>query len=453
MQDTSPVKEQYPTLIETIFEAQARGEVESLRETLAPLEPAELAHLLESLPESQRGELWKLIPEPSSGEVLAELGEVARRSLVDDLEQTEVVDAAVTLDTPELAEVIETLPDEIGDAIRESLDYQDLNELQAALAFPEDTVGRLMDTQAVSVRADISLETVLRYLRRRESLPDHTVGLMVVDRDGLFLGELPLSALLTRQPDEQVSAVMESDAPRVTPDTPQQDLATLFREHDLVSVAVVDADNRLIGRVTVADMVDVMREEADHHIYGAVGLDEEEDLFAPVLPSAQRRALWLGVNLATAFLAAWVIGLFEATLQKVVALAVLMPIVASMGGIAGSQTLTLIIRGLAVGRISSANARLLAYKEIAIAVINGVIWALVVGAISYLWYTDPKISMVLGAAMIANLFAAALSGVGIPLAMRRMGIDPALAGSVVLTTVTDVVGFMSFLGLATLLLV
>lgn len=452
MKEITPPNEQYHSLIETVLGAQTHEDRQLLSDTLATLEPAQMAHLLECVPEAQRSELWELVPEHACGEVLADLGDVARRSLVEDLDQTAVVDAAVSLDTPELAEVIETLPNEIGDAIRESLDYQDLSELQAALAFSEGTAGRLMDTRAVSVRADISLETVLRYLRRRESLPDHTLGLMVVDREGQFLGELPLSALLTQQPEMLVSEVMDANALRVHPNMPEQDLAALFRDHDLVSIAVVDDNSRLIGRVTLADMVDVMREEADHHIYGAVGLDEEEDLFAPVLPSARRRALWLGINLATAFLAAWVIGLFEATLQKVVALAVLMPIVASMGGIAGSQTLTLIIRGIALGKISSANARLLAYKEVLIAVINGLVWALVVGVISYLWFSDPRISTVLGVAMVTNLFAAALSGVMIPLTMRRMGIDPALAGSVVLTTVTDVVGFMSFLGLATIFL-
>jgi magnesium transporter len=245
---------------------------------------------------------------------------------------------------------------------------------------------------------------------------------------------------------------MDPHAERVRPEINQRELAMLFSDHDLVSVAVVDEDGLLIGRVTIDDIVDIIQEEADHQILGAAGLNEEEDLFAPVIPSAQRRALWLGINLSTAFLAAWVIGLFAATLDKVVALAVLMPIVASMGGIAGSQTLTLIIRGLALGQISSSNARWLAYKEIAISALNGFTWALVVGVISFFWFDNLLISGVLGAAMVINLLAAAFSGVAIPLLMEKFGIDPALAGSVVLTTVTDVVGFMSFLGLATLFL-
>jgi magnesium transporter len=439
-------------LIDSVIQLQQAQDFKALTQLFDTLEAAEIAHVLESLPDTRRAGIWKLLPEEIRGEVLAHLGEVARLSLVENIDRVDVVYAASGLETQDLADVIETLPEEIGEAIRESLDYHGLRKLEAALAFPEESAGRLMDTEAVSVRADVCLETVLRYLRRRESLPDHTTGLMVVDRDGRYQGELPISALLTQQPDRQVVEVMDPQAERVRPEINQRDLAVLFSDHDLVSVAVVDEDGLLIGRVTIDDIVDIIQEEADHQILGAAGLNEEEDLFAPVIPSAQRRALWLGINLSTAFLAAWVIGLFEATLDKVVALAVLMPIVASMGGIAGSQTLTLIIRGLALGQISSSNARWLAYKEIAISALNGITWALVVGVISFFWFNNLLISGVLGAAMVINLLAAAFSGVVIPLLMERFGIDPALAGSVVLTTVTDVVGFMSFLGLATLFL-
>ena len=372
---------------------------------------------------------------------------------MEELDVGSIVEAASGLDTPDLATIIEALPDKMGDAIRETLDYQGIQQLDAALSFPEDSAGRLMSTEAVAIRAEISLETVLRYLRRRESIPPHTSGIMVIDREDRFLGELPLSALLTRQPDELVANLMNTEVRAISPYLDQRELAKIFQEQNLVSIAVVDEENKLIGRVTIDDVIQIIHGEANHQILGNVGLDEEEDLFSPIAKSASRRAFWLGINLATAFLAAYVIGLFEATLQKVVALAVLMPIVASMGGIAGSQTLTLIIRGLALNMISSANSRWLAYKEIAIAILNGVIWAVVVGAIAYLWFGETRISLILGTAMIINLFAAAVSGVLIPLAMKRFGIDPALAGSVVLTTVTDVVGFMSFLGLATLFLI
>lgn len=439
-------------LIDSAIELLKADNFTELSDLLASQEPAEIAHLLESLPDIRRSSLWTQVPDDFKGEILSHMGEVALLSLVDNIDQEDVVNAAIDMDTSELAGVIEAMPNNIGEAIRESLDYRGLRELDAALAFPEDSAGRLMNTEAVSVRADVDLETVLRYLRFRESLPDHTAGLMVVDREGHFLGELPLSMLLTCQPDILVSEVMDPDAERIRPEVEQRELAMLFRDHDLVSVAVVDEDDKLIGRVTIDDIVDVIQDEADRQILGAAGLDAEEDMFAPVIPSARRRAVWLGINLGTAFLAAWVIGLFEATLDQVVALAVLMPIVASMGGIAGSQTLTLIIRGIALGHVSSSNTRWLAYKEVAISVLNGCIWALVVGMISYLWFHDILISGVLAAAMIITLLAAALSGVAIPLLMEKTGIDPALAGSVVLTTVTDVIGFMSFLGLATLLL-
>jgi magnesium transporter len=452
MNDIDPEIYQNEALIDAVIAAINESDSFRLQKYLEPMEPVEIAHLLESIPDKLRVSLWKHVPEEAAGEVLVYLGEVARSSLVDNLDHVDVVYAAASLESQDLAEVIETLPEEIGDSIRESLDYHGLRRLEATLAFADETAGRLMDTEAVSVRADVSLDTVLRYLRRRESLPDHTVAFMVVNRQGEFLGELPLSALLTQQPEVLVSEVMEDDAIRVLPTIPQKELARLFRDYDLVSVAVVDEDNRLIGRVTIDDVVDVMDEMADHQIMSAVGLEDEEDLFAPVLPSTKRRAMWLGLNLATAFLAAWVIGLFETTLDKIVALAVLMPIVASMGGIAGSQTLTLIIRGVAQGRISTSNTRWLTYKEITISILNGLLWALVVGLLSYLWFRDFKISLVLGVAMIANLIAAAFAGITIPLTMRRFGIDPALAGSVVLTTVTDVVGFFCFLGLATLFL-
>lgn len=452
MTDINAAMADVPDQIKTVLHALEASDKETLYRVFADLEASEIAHILESIPDAHRERLWKYIPPDRNGEVLVELGDVARLSLANALDEGQVVEAVNSLDSNDLAEMVDTLPEDLGDAIRQSLDYQGLQKLEASLSFPEGTAGRLMDTDAVAIRSDITLETVLRFLRSRQNLPEHTNALMVIDRDGFFKGELPLSELLTKNPSLIVDEVMDHEAMSVSPEMPQSELANLFREHDLVAVPVVDADGKLIGRVTLDDLVDIMEEEADRQIMGAVGLDEDEDLFSPILPSAKRRLFWLGVNLATAFLAAWVIGLFEATLQKVVALAVLMPIVASMGGIAGSQTLTLMIRGLATGKISSANSRWLAYKEIAISVISGITWAVVVGIISYLWFHDIRISLVLGAAMIINLTVAALSGFGIPLLMKRAGIDPALAGGVVLTTATDVVGFMSFLGLATLFL-
>ncbi|PWQ96131.1 magnesium transporter [Leucothrix pacifica] len=452
MTEAPELKINEPELIDEVLEALEDFDKDVLIELFADLEASEIARLLESIPDSQRGQLWSIIPEDRNGAVLVELGEVARLSLVNNLENEQVVEAVSNLDSNDLAEMVDTLPDEVGDAIRQSLDYKGLQGLEASLAFPEDSAGRVMETEAVAIRSDITLETVLRFLRSRESIPAHTSGLMVIDRQRAFQGELHLSDLLTHNPSMLVEEVMDKEAINISPLASQHELAIMFRDLDLVSVAVVDDDGILLGRVTLDDMVDILHEEADHQILGAVGLDEDEDLFSPILPSAKRRLFWLGINLVTAFLAAWVIGLFEATLEKIVALAVLMPIVASMGGIAGGQTLTLMIRGLATGKISSANAKWLAYKEIAISAISGMTWAVVVGLVSYFWFSDLRISLVLAASMIINLLIAALSGFGIPMFMKRIGIDPALAGGVVLTTATDVIGFVSFLGLATLFL-
>ncbi len=440
------------SLIDSVLESLEDNDQQSLQSAFRDLTTSEIVHLFESIPDSYRGQLWQFIPEELNGEVLVELGDFARVSLAKNLDHDQIVDAVSDLDTKDLADVVDTLPDDLAAAIRQSLDFKGLQNLEACLAFPEDTAGRLMETEAVAIRSDVSLETILRYFRIKESLPEHTMGLMVIDREGHFLGELPLSELIIRHPESLVSEVMDTNVLSIAPEMPQKELTVLFRESDLTSIPVVDEENKLIGRITLEDMIEILDEEADRQILGAVGLDEEEDLFSPVIPSAKRRLFWLGLNLATAFLAAWVIGLFSATLDKIVALAILMPIVASMGGIAGTQTLTLMIRGLAMGKITSSNSRWLAYKEITISIISGVVWAIVVGIVSYFWFEQIKISLILGAAMIINLLVASISGFAIPVFMKKMGIDPALAGGVVLTTATDVIGFVSFLGLATFFL-
>jgi len=440
------------SLLEGSLHDLSAGDMLALRERLAELHPAEAADLIESVPEPERERLWRELPEETAGDVLAEMGEVARAALVEDLTPEEMTALAETMDTADLAEVLEELPDPISDAILESLPQESRERVEGQLAYPEESAGRLMRPDLVAVRADITLETVLRYLRRRESLPRTTDGLMVIDRAGTYLGKLSMSALLTNDPSREVSELMESGADRVSVSTPEAEVAALFERRDLVSVAVVDEAKKLVGVITVDDILDVIRDQADDQLLNMAGLPEDEDLFAPILPSARRRAVWLGINLVTAFLASWVIGLFEGTLAKVVALAVLMPIVASMGGIAGSQTLTLAIRGLALGQISDANTRWLAFKEIGVGFLNGALWALVVGAVAFVWFRDYRIGLIIAAAMVVNLVMAAISGVAIPLTLRRLGIDPALSGAVLLTTVTDVIGFITFLGLGTLFL-
>jgi len=320
------------------------------------------------------------------------------------------------------------------------------------LSYPEDSAGGLMNADPIEVRADVRIGTVLRYLRLLETLPPQTDMLMVVDRKGHYQGALRLSALVTSALDLRVAEVMQTDVAGIAVDMKDIEVARLFQDHDLLSAPVVDAHNRLIGRITVDDVVDVIRDDSDRAMMHMAGLDDEADMFAPLLVSSRRRAVWLGINLVTAFLAAWVIGQFQATLAQLVALAVLMPIVASMGGIAGSQTLTLVIRGLALGQVQKGNIRILLNREVGISILNGVLWAVVIALLAVAWFGDWGIGGVLGIAILINLLCAALAGLAIPLILDRMGIDPALAGSVILTTVTDVIGFFAFLGLATLLL-
>ncbi|RAH38920.1 magnesium transporter [Halomonas sp. SL1] len=426
--------------------------LEWVDDVIADLEPAEVALLLESLPLDARIRLWERVPQEVDGEVLLHVHDEARSTLIEDMDHAEIVAATAGLDTADLAELFEDLPQQVAEDMLRSMDELQRARLQETLAFEEDSAGRLMRTDTIAVRADVSLETVQRFLRWKQEVPDNTDSLMVVDRNGLFMGMLPLARLVASDQEQAVADLMDSDVDSIQVTMKAQDVATLFQTHDLVSAPVVDARGLLLGRIVIDDIVDVIREQSEQALMNMAGLDEEEDLFAPVLPSAKRRAVWLGINLLTAFLAAWVIGRFEAALDQLVALAVLMPIVASMGGIAGSQTLTLAIRGLALGQISRTNSNWLLRKEVGIAVLNGVLWALVVAVLAIVWFGSVGIGIIIAAALVINMLAAGVAGIVIPLMLKRFGIDPALSGSVVLTTVTDVVGFMSFLGLATLFL-
>jgi len=416
------------------------------------LHAAEIADLLESLPPELRQRVWKLLPAGLEGETLSYLGEEVRGSIIGEMNHSEVVAAAETMDVEDLAEVMDELPDHIYDAVLESLDEDRRHRLEATLAFNEGSAGRLMSTDVISVRKNVALAVVQRYLRRLKPLPPHTDTLMVTDEKGVYLGLLNIIDMVTEHPDTLVADVMQEAENWVRADANEHDVAMLFERRDLISVAVIDDQGVLLGRITVDDAVDIILAEANKALLGRAGLNEDEDLFAPILPSAKRRAVWLGINLITVFMAAWVIGRFEEALDKIVALAVLLPVVASMGGIAGSQTLTLTIRGLALGQVSSANLRWLANKELAVGLLNGVAWSLVVALVTFAWFQDTGIALIIAVAMILNLVAAALSGVLIPVILTRMKIDPALSGAVVLTTVTDVVGFFCFLGLATIFL-
>jgi magnesium transporter len=426
------------------------GAFDDIRRMLRGMSPAEVAKLVESTPPRVRTLLWQLIDKEDEGEVLQYVNEELAAHFLRHRNTADIISLVEGFDTDDFADLLQELPHTVMKQVLESLDDQNRYRIETILSYPEDTAGGLMDTDIITIRPDISLDVVLRYLRRHESLPDTTDNLHVVNRVGKFVGILPLTKLLIKDPGMSVRDAMDTDAKAIPADTHAKEVAQMFEREDLVTAPVVDESGVLLGRITVDDVVDVILEGADHSLMSMAGLDEFEDTFAPVWKTTRRRAVWLGINLLTAFLASYVIGLFEGTLEKVVALAVLMPIVASMGGIAGNQTLTLVIRGMALGHVGTANARWLLTKEVSVGFLNGIIWSVVVGAIAAAWFSDPLLGSVLAAAMIINLIVAAIAGASLPMLLDKVGIDPALSGGVILTTVTDVVGFCSFLGLATL---
>ena len=438
--------------LELLTQALDSGATDRIQQLLSRLHAAEIADLLESFPHGPREILWKLVAPDDRGEILVHVNDEVRAGLIRVMETDQLVAATEGLDTDDLADLFTDLPDAVSSEVLRSMDKQHRDRLESVLTYPEDTAGGLMNIDTVTVRADVTLDVVLRYLRLQDEMPPMTDALIVVDRNDRYHGTLPLSTLLTNDPDNKVAAVMDREIQGIPATLPDVDVARLFEDHDLISAPVLSEDGKLLGRITIDDVVDVIREDADHSLLSMAGLDEEDDTFAPVITSARRRAVWLGINLFTALLASWVIGLFQATLEQIVALAVLMPIVASMGGVAGSQTLIIVIRGLALGQVGSSNARWLMYKELAVTALNGLVWALFVALIAYLWFQDLDIGLVIGAALVINMVCAALAGISIPFMLTRMKIDPAHAGTVLLTTVTDVVGFMVFLGLGTIFL-
>ncbi len=440
-------------LVQEIQNALEANDLPRVREFMENLHPADVADVLESLLPESREELWVQIDEDTAGDVLSHSHAGVRTSLLEHMNPAEVAAATEGLETDDVADILQDLPVLIADEILQSMDDQNRDRIAAILTFPEDTAGGLMNVDTVTVRSDVDIDVVFRYLRLLPELPDNTDRLMVVDRKNFYLGALPLSDLVTANPHSTVGEIMLTDESAIPASVSAGEVALLFEKRDLISAPVVDDNGNLLGRITVDDVVDVIREESERSIMSAAGLDEEHDIFAPIWSTSRRRTLWLAVNLATAFLAAWVIGLFEATIEQLVALAVLMPVVASMGGIAGTQTLTIVIRGLALGHVGAANARSVVSRELAVGFLNGVLWALVVAVVSALWFDNFKLGVVIGCAMVFNLLTAAFAGAAIPLVLRRLQIDPALAGGVVLTTITDVVGFFAFLGLASVFLV
>ena len=449
---TLKAQEQTDYLVEILAALESEDSLK-VQDILADIHPADIAGVLEGIPPEQRHSVWRQVDPETMGEVLVEVPEAVRSDLLEDMDHSALVTAVQGLETDDIADLLPELSAEVTAEILFFMDKQGRQRLDAVLSFPEDTAGGLMNVDAVTVRENITLQVVLRYLRLRGELPEYMNELYVVDRAHRLIGVLQLAKILTTDPKLLVHDVMDEDTNKLTALMPDREVAAAFERYNLINAPVVDEDERLLGRITVDDVVDVIREEADHSVMAPAGLSEEVDIFAPVVRSARDRALWLGVNLITAVIASWVIGLFEDAIEKVVALAVLMPIVASMGGNAGTQTVTLVVRGLAVGTITDANARGLLVRELMVGVLNSMLWALIVALVAIAWFHNLALGLIIAIAMIINLVFAALAGVAIPIAVRRLGIDPALASGVALTTVTDVVGFLAFLGLATLFLI
>ncbi|PLW82904.1 magnesium transporter [Kineobactrum sediminis] len=425
------------------------GTLADVKRMLNGLPAADVAHLLESSPPKFRHILWQMVELENEGDVINELGDELRAHFLSDMDAAEVAQITEHLQDDDLADILQQLPDTITQEVLNAMDHRDRARLEQVMTYPDDTAGGLMSSDTITIRAPLTLDVVLRYLRRHTAIPAMTDNLFVVNRNDQFIGLLPLNTLLVSDPSATVREMMITDVAPIPAEMPDSEVARLFERNDWVSAPVVDDDGRLLGRITIDDVVDVIREDADHSLTSMAGLTEDMDTFAPVFHTATRRAVWLGINLVTAFVAASVINVFQDTIEKVVALAVLMPIVASMGGIAGTQTLTVMVRGMALGQISKNNSSWLLHREVSVGILNGLLWAAVVAVAASMWFDDWSLGLIIGSAIIINLITAAATGAALPLLLKRMRIDPALAGGVVLTTVTDVVGFLSFLGLAT----
>ncbi|CAH9063275.1 Magnesium transporter MgtE [Pseudoalteromonas holothuriae] len=439
--------------LQQVTQALNSGQFVQVRRTLAETAPCDTALLLESSPHKVRRQLWQLVDPDIQGDVLEELSEDVRLSIIVQMEPELIAAATEDMDDDDLGEVLRSLPDTVYQDVVGAMDAQDRERATQALSYQERSAGALMNTDTVTIRPDVTLDVVLRYLRLRGTLPDGTDDLYVVDKDNCFIGALSLNSLLTNPPDKLVHELMDTDKESIPITMDETEVAQLFERYNWISAAVVDDNAHLLGRITIDDIVDVIREDAEHSLMSMAGLDDEEDTFAPVFKSSKRRSIWLGINLLTALLAAFVASFFENTLDILPFLAVLNGIVPSMGGVAGSQTLTLVIRGIALGHINQTNQRFILGKELAIGALNGVLWSILIAGVVALWQWDFVLGAVIAFAMFMNLLAAGIAGASIPIVLKRMKIDPALAGSVVLTTVTDIVGIFAFLGTATWFLI
>ena len=430
-----------------------RDQITSIQQTLTSLHPSEIARLLESLTPGKRKIIWQLVDQDDEGDVLKELVEDVRQNLIGEMDATELIAATQDMELDDLADLLVDLPETVTEQVITALDRQDQIRLESVMSYDEDTAGGLTNPRIISVRRGITIEVLMRYLKRLNKLPEHTNYIYIVNRNDEYLGALKLVDLFLEDKNKPIETIMDESVKAMLADVDVKQVAIDFQNLDLISMPVTDEKNRLLGQITVDDVVDVIQDQVNSEIFNMAGLDDEDDIFAPVILSTKRRAVWLGMNLITAFVVAGAIGLFQEILQQIVILAVLMPIVASMGGVAGNQTLILVIRGIAMGKIQRSNARKLLVKESSVALLNGLTWSIVVSVLAVvLFQTTWEIGLIVGAAMLLNIFASAIAGVAIPFLLKKMGIDPALAGGVLMITLTDVLGFVTFLGLATLFL-
>jgi magnesium transporter len=437
--------------LQNLMTALEASDHDEAKHQIKELHPGEIALLFEAIQPKDRSILWPCIEISIQGEILKEVSEDVQSQLIAEMSVDSLVKATEKLDTDDLADIVPNMPESAVHSLLLTLDFKHRERLNTVLSYPENSAGGLMNTDFITVRPDVSIRAVIRYLRLLKEMPVDTDQVFIVDRDFNYLGSLLITSLLTEDPGQMVEQFISNDFSKpVRADTDESEVALLFEQRNLISAPVIDENNQLVGRITIDDVVDVIRDQAEHSVMSMVGLDEDEDVFAPIIQSSKKRSIWLGVNLITAFIAVYFIGLFEATLQQKIALAILMPVVASMGGIAGTQTLIIVTRGIATGRVTTANIKALINKEVAVSGLNGIIWSIVIGLITYYWFSDMLLSLIIALAIITNLVVAAFSGAFLPLLLSKLRIDPALAGGVILTTITDVIGFVAFLGLASL---
>ena len=451
MTEKSPRHFSSEELLKTIQGHDVEPSINQIKRILSGMHPSEVAHSLESLPPAERKFLWSLIDTQDEGEIIAELHDEIQQELISEISPEELVTIIGDLELDEIVDILQALPEQKTENILSAMSQRDRQRIEEVLEYPEDTAGGLMNTDIISVRPKHSLEVVMRYLRAQRELPKNTDQIFVVSRENKYLGSLPISSILVSDPNLNVRELMETEIQPLEANLDDKDVSRLFEQNDWVSAPVIDDKSRLIGRITIDDVVDVIMEDADQNFLGMAG--GAEDTFAAPARAARSRILWLSINLLTAFIASMTISLFQTTIDKIVYLAILMPIVASMGGVAGTQTLTIMIRGLTLQQINKSNLIWLYKREVAVSVVNGILLSMMVGGITYIWFGDAIIAALICIAMVVNLISSAIAGIFIPIILRKFNQDPAIAGSVVVTTVTDVIGFFSFLGLATFFLI